>query len=225
VLGAACACRRRNDTEAALRDGSPPRTTTALISRTAFGSSPRPISRRSTASTPPRRRTSRSGRPCAGRCAEAAKRARSVVQKIGSKVLDHVRNNTLHVPSPKTDYTPSSDEKHRNALASMSDRPVRDASQLARRPAGNHAHVRGRYRPGPGTGEARGRRQRCPRAVRDHERTALSLYARADARVVTYLDAAGSYLRTPRLIEERRPNVQASRRARARSLMRSIAGE
>lgn len=50
-------------------------------------------------------------------------KARGVLQKVGSKVLDQVRNNTFHFPSPKTSYTPSSDEQLRNVLADMSDRP------------------------------------------------------------------------------------------------------
>jgi hypothetical protein len=49
-------------------------------------------------------------------------KVRSVLQKVGPKVLDHVRNNTFHVPSPKTNYTPSSDEQLREVLASMGDR-------------------------------------------------------------------------------------------------------
>jgi hypothetical protein len=37
-------------------------------------------------------------------------KARSVLQKVGPKVLEHVRNNAFHVPSPRTNYSPSSDE-------------------------------------------------------------------------------------------------------------------
>lgn len=50
-------------------------------------------------------------------------KARSVLQKVASTVLDQVRNNTFHFPSPKTSFSPSSDEQVRNVLADMSDRP------------------------------------------------------------------------------------------------------
>lgn len=48
--------------------------------------------------------------------------ARGTLQKVGSKVLQHVRDNTFHVPSPKTNYTPTSDEHLRDVLASMGGR-------------------------------------------------------------------------------------------------------
>jgi hypothetical protein len=46
-------------------------------------------------------------------------KARSVVQKVGDKALDTVRNNTFHYPSPKTSYSPSSDEQLRDVLKEM----------------------------------------------------------------------------------------------------------
>jgi hypothetical protein len=50
-------------------------------------------------------------------------KARRVLQKVGSKVLDQVRHYTFYFPSPKTSYRPSSDEQLRDVLAGMSDRP------------------------------------------------------------------------------------------------------
>jgi hypothetical protein len=48
-------------------------------------------------------------------------KARSVVQKVGAKALDTVRNNTFHYPSPKPDYDPTSDQQLRDGLGRMSD--------------------------------------------------------------------------------------------------------
>jgi len=48
--------------------------------------------------------------------------ARGTLQKVGSKVLQHVRDNTFHVPSPQTRYDPTSDDQLRDVLAGMSDR-------------------------------------------------------------------------------------------------------
>ncbi len=50
--------------------------------------------------------------------------ARGILQKVGSKVLQHVRDNTFHVPSPRTNYDPTSDMQLQEVLAGMSDRPA-----------------------------------------------------------------------------------------------------
>jgi hypothetical protein len=50
------------------------------------------------------------------------RKARGVVQKIGNTALGQIRNNTFHFPSPRTNYSPSSDDQLRDVLASMSDR-------------------------------------------------------------------------------------------------------
>src|SRR4051812_21390827 len=50
-------------------------------------------------------------------------KARGVLDKVGSQAVDHVRNNTFHFPSPKTNYSPSSDEQLGEVLAAMNDRP------------------------------------------------------------------------------------------------------
>jgi rubrerythrin len=44
------------------------------------------------------------------------KKVRSTLQKAGPKVLDHVRDNTFHYPSPDPKYNPTSDEQLRDAL-------------------------------------------------------------------------------------------------------------
>jgi hypothetical protein len=46
---------------------------------------------------------------------------RGTLQKAGSKVLDHVRDNTFHYPSPDPRYNPTSDEQLRDALTAMAD--------------------------------------------------------------------------------------------------------
>lgn len=46
-------------------------------------------------------------------------RARSVVQKVGDQALDTVRNNTFHYPSPKTNYSPTSDTQLGAVLTGM----------------------------------------------------------------------------------------------------------
>jgi hypothetical protein len=48
--------------------------------------------------------------------------ARGTVQAVGPDALRHARDNTFHYPSPKSNYTPSSDERLRDTLAAMSDR-------------------------------------------------------------------------------------------------------
>jgi hypothetical protein len=49
-------------------------------------------------------------------------KARGVIQKVGDKALDTVRNNTFHYPSPKTNYSPTSDEQVRDVLDEMGER-------------------------------------------------------------------------------------------------------
>jgi hypothetical protein len=49
-------------------------------------------------------------------------KARGTAQAVGSDALDHTRNHTFHYPSPKTNYSPTSDEHLRDTLAAMGDR-------------------------------------------------------------------------------------------------------
>jgi phage I-like protein len=48
--------------------------------------------------------------------------ARGTLQQVGTEALKHARDNTFHYPSPKTNYTPTSDRHLRNTLAAMSAR-------------------------------------------------------------------------------------------------------
>ncbi len=47
--------------------------------------------------------------------------ARSTVQKVGADVLEQVRHNTFHVPSPDSAYTPTSDEQLQRVLEEVRD--------------------------------------------------------------------------------------------------------
>ena len=45
--------------------------------------------------------------------------ARGTMQKVGAEALQHARDNTFHYPSPRTNYSPTSDEHLRHVLAGM----------------------------------------------------------------------------------------------------------
>jgi hypothetical protein len=44
-------------------------------------------------------------------------KARSVVQKVGDDAFGQIRNNTFHLPSPNSNYSPSSDHQLRDSEA------------------------------------------------------------------------------------------------------------
>lgn len=50
--------------------------------------------------------------------------ARGTLQAVGAGALRHARDNTFHYPSPKSNYSPSSDERLRDTLAAMSQQPA-----------------------------------------------------------------------------------------------------
>lgn len=129
-------------------------------------------------------------------------RARSVPQKIGSKVLDQVRHNTFHFPSPKTSFTPSSDEQLRNVLAGMSDRPC--GLNLEHR--GDHPVIALTFAGDVALALALARHSADENVARQQfERTsdgAVAFKRSSDALVVTYVDVTGSHFGTPRVIED-----------------------
>jgi hypothetical protein len=47
---------------------------------------------------------------------------RGTIQKAGANALDTIRNHTFHYPSPRTNYSPTSDDLLRGMLAGLSDR-------------------------------------------------------------------------------------------------------
>jgi len=130
-------------------------------------------------------------------------KARSVLQKVGSKVLAQVRNNTFHFPSPKTSYSPSSDEQLRNVLGGMSDRPC----ELHLDHRGEHPVITLTFAGDVGLALALAKHSADEGVARKQfEITsdgAIAFKHWADALVLTYLDATGSHVGTPRLIEDR----------------------
>lgn len=129
--------------------------------------------------------------------------ARSVLQRVGSKVLDQVRNNTFHVPSPKTNYIPSSDEQLRDALAAMSNRPCE--VHLDHR--GEHPVVTLSFAGDVALALALANHSADESLAREQfEITsdgAVAFKDWVDALAITYLDLTGGRFGTPRLIEDR----------------------
>jgi hypothetical protein len=132
-------------------------------------------------------------------------KARSVLQKVGSRVLDQVRDNTFHFPSPKTNYSPSSDEQLRKVLADMNDRPC--ALHLDHR--GEHPVVTLTFAGDVALALALAKHSADEKVARQQfevtSEGAVAFKHWADALVITYLDATGSSLGTPRVIEDRPP--------------------
>jgi hypothetical protein len=48
---------------------------------------------------------------------------RATPRKVGPDALKHLRDNTFHYPSPRTNYKPTSDEQLQQVLAAMANRP------------------------------------------------------------------------------------------------------
>jgi|SRR5215211_7841334 len=130
-------------------------------------------------------------------------KARSVLQKVGSKVLGQIRNNTSHFPSPKTSYSPSSDEQLRDVLADMSDRPC----ELHLDHRGEHPVITLSFAGDVALALALAKHSADKDVARQQfevtSEGAVAFKHWADALVATYLDATGGYLGTPRLIEDR----------------------
>lgn len=129
-------------------------------------------------------------------------KARSVLQKVGPNVLDQVRNNTFHFPSPKTSYTPTSDEQLRKALSDMSDRPC----ELDLDHRGEHPVITLTFAGDVALALALARHSADEDVARQQfeitSAGAVEFKHWADALVITYLDATGGSLGTPRLIED-----------------------
>jgi hypothetical protein len=134
---------------------------------------------------------------------EQLSKARSTLQKVGAKVLDEVRNNTFHFPSPKTSYTPSSDEQLRDVIAGMSDRPC----ELHLDHRGEHPVITLTFAGDVALALALAKHSADEVVAREQfgitSDGAVAYKHWADALVVTYLDATGGYVGTPRVIEDR----------------------
>jgi hypothetical protein len=48
--------------------------------------------------------------------------ARGTLQQVGADALKHARDNTFHYPSPRTNYSPTSDAQLQQVLSAISDR-------------------------------------------------------------------------------------------------------
>ena len=128
-------------------------------------------------------------------------KARSVLQRVGPKVLDQVRNSTFHSPSPKTSYTPSSDEQLRNVLVGMRARPCEmHLDHRSEQPvitlafAGDIALALALAK--HSADEEVGRQQ-----FEMTSEGAVAFKHWADALLATYLGASGGYVGKPRMIE------------------------
>jgi hypothetical protein len=129
-------------------------------------------------------------------------KARGVLQKVGSKALDQVRNNTFHVPSPKSNYSPSSDEQLRDVLAEMSDRPC----ELHLDHRGEHPVITPTFAGDIALALALAKHSADEKVARQQfevtSEGAVAFKHWVDALVLAYLDATGGYLGTPRMIED-----------------------
>jgi hypothetical protein len=128
---------------------------------------------------------------------------REFIRSVGN--LDQVRNNTFHFPSPRTNYSPSSDEHLRNVLADMNDRPC--VLDLDHR--GDHPVVTLTFAGDVALALALAKHSADEKVARQQfevtSEGAVAFKHWADALVITYLDATGSSLGTPRVIEDRPP--------------------
>jgi hypothetical protein len=137
-----------------------------------------------------------------GKAQKELTKARSVLQKVGPKALDHVRNHTFHVPSPKTSYTPSSDDQLRDVLASMHDRPCE--MHLDHRH--EHPVVTLTFAGEVALALALAKHAADDKVARRQFETtshgAVAFTHWADALVIAYLQATHGYLGTPQVIED-----------------------
>ena len=134
---------------------------------------------------------------------EDLRKARGVLQKVGSAVLDQVRNNTFHYPSPRTSYSPSSDEQLRGVLADMSERPC----ELHLDHRGEHPVITLTFAGDVSLGLALAKHSADESPAREQfeitSEGAVAFKHWVDALVLTYLEATGGHLGTPRVIADR----------------------
>ena len=136
-------------------------------------------------------------------------KARSVLQTVGPKVLDQVRNHTFHFPSPKTSYTPSSDEQLRNVLAGMRDRPCEmHLDHRSEQPVITLA-----FAGDVALALALAKHSADEKVARQQfdvtSDGAVAFKHWADALLATYLAATGGYVGKPRVIEKPRAPCDA----------------
>jgi len=129
--------------------------------------------------------------------------ARSVLQRVGAKELDQVRNNTFHFPAPNTNHSPSSDEQLRDVLAHMSDRPCE--MHLDHR--GEHPVITLAFAGDIALALALAQHSADNKIARQQfeitSEGAVAFKHWAAALVITYLHATGGYVGRPRVLEDR----------------------
>jgi hypothetical protein len=128
---------------------------------------------------------------------------RGTIQKAGANVLDTIRNHTFHYPSPRTNYSPTSDELLRDTLASMSDRGTElhydgDANEITLTFADDAALSLAMGGPAVTNDEA----MRIAEITRDG---ALAFHRWAKALVTTYADTRGHSFGDPHVTEKKKP--------------------
>lgn len=121
--------------------------------------------------------------------------ATGTFQKVGPEVLQQVRNNTFHYPSPKPNYSPSSDEQLGDALNAMADqRAVVDVDYEER-------HVTLSFADEVALALAMGRHAPTTDEIRKQFETtrdgALAFVPRAEALLIAYFEANGISFGTP----------------------------
>lgn len=128
---------------------------------------------------------------------------RGTIQKSGPKALDTIRDNTFHYPSPRTNYSPTSDELLRDTLAGMSDRGTElhldgDTNEITLTFADDAALGLAMGGPTVTNEEA----MRIAEIARDG---ALAFHRWAKALVATYVDTKGHDFGEPLITEKKKP--------------------
>lgn len=127
--------------------------------------------------------------------------ARRVVQQVGDRALNQIRNNTFHFPAPDTNYSPTSDAQLLEVLAAMGDRPCelyldhRGPSPVVTLTFANDvalALALAKHSPDETT---------AGQQFELTSRGAVAFVKWADALLVTYLRITGGSLGQPQLVE------------------------
>ena len=132
---------------------------------------------------------------------------RGALQKAGPDVLDAIRDNTFHYPSPRANYSPTSDEMLRDTLAGMSDRGTElhydgDTKEITLTFADDAALSLAMG--GPTTTD-----EELVRVAEITRDSALAFRRWAKALVTTYADARGHSFGEPRITEKKKPDEPA----------------
>lgn len=128
--------------------------------------------------------------------------ARGVLQRVGPQVLAHVRNNTFHFPSPRTNYRPSSDEQLREVLIGMRSRPC----ELHLDDRGEHPVITLSFAGEVALALALAKHSGDDTTARQQfglaSEGAVAFKHWADKLIIAYLRVTGGSLGTPRLIDD-----------------------